>query len=85
MSNENWADAHKVSPWPAVRKFVAFLSQIPPIGPVLPTQPTNKSFAVSILMFASFHGMEEVTGSIPVRSTNNPLRLNHFHTQTSSF
>src|ERR1039458_9583009 len=23
-----------------------------------------------ILMFASFHGMEEVTGSIPVRSTN---------------
>ena len=25
---------------------------------------------------ARFHGMEEVTGSIPVRSTNNPLQIN---------
>src|ERR1017187_3325121 len=25
---------------------------------------------------ARFHGMEEVTGSIPVRSTNNPLHTN---------
>jgi hypothetical protein len=25
---------------------------------------------------ARFHGMEEVTGSIPVRSTNFPLQLN---------
>ena len=44
--------------WPAVRKFVAILSQISPIRPVLPTQPTNKSFAASILMFVSFHAME---------------------------
>ena len=56
--------------WPAAKKFVAFLSQIPPIGPVLPTQPTNKSFAVNNLISVSFHGMEEVIGSIPIRSTN---------------
>src|ERR1017187_5490038 len=56
--------------WPAARKFVAFLSQI---SPIVPTQPTIKALAVNILMLASFHGMEEVTGSIPVRSTNNPL------------
>jgi hypothetical protein len=29
--------------------------------------------------------MEEVIGSIPIRSTNNPVKMNHFHTQTSSF
>jgi hypothetical protein len=34
---------------------------------------------------ARFHGMEEVIGSIPIRSTNNPTKMNHFHTQTSSF
>ena len=34
---------------------------------------------------ARFHGMEEVIGSIPIRSTNNPIKMNHFHTQTSSF
>jgi len=62
--------------WPAARKFVGFLSQIPPIGPVLPTWPAYKPFAVNILVFVSFHGMEEVTGSIPVRSTNNPLHTN---------
>ena len=26
---------------------------------------------------ARFHGMEEVTGSIPVRSTNKPSQINH--------
>jgi hypothetical protein len=36
----------------------------------LPTQPTNKSFSVNNLRFPSFHGMEEVIGSIPIRSTN---------------
>jgi hypothetical protein len=35
--------------------------------------------------FELFHGMEEVIGSIPIRSTNNPIKMNHFHTQTSSF
>jgi hypothetical protein len=34
---------------------------------------------------ARFHGMEEVIGSIPIRSTNNPIKTNHFHTQTSPF
>jgi hypothetical protein len=29
--------------------------------------------------------MEEVIGSIPIRSTNNPIKMNYFHTQTSSF
>jgi hypothetical protein len=34
---------------------------------------------------ARFHGMEEVIGSIPIRSTNNPFKMNHLQTQTSSF
>src|SRR5271154_7079270 len=34
---------------------------------------------------ARFHGMEEVIGSIPIRSTNNPIKMNHFQTRTSSF
>ena len=74
-SNGNRANAHKVSRWPAARKFVAFLSQISPTGPVLPAQPTNKPFAVNNLIFVSFHGMEEVIGSIPIRSTNKPNNL----------
>ena len=56
-------------------KFVASLSQIPPTGPVLPTQPVYKSFAVYILARDSFHGMEEVIGSIPIRSTKHPLQI----------
>jgi len=36
----------------------------------LPTRPTIKAFAVSNLLFLLFHGMEEVVGSIPTRSTN---------------
>ncbi len=54
----------------AWQKFVASLSQIPPIVPVLPTLPTRKCCAVYNLRFDSFHGMEEVIGSIPIRSTN---------------
>jgi hypothetical protein len=57
----------------AWQKFVASLSQIPPIGPVLPALPVYKSFAVYILAWDSFHGMEEVIGSIPIRSTKQPL------------
>jgi hypothetical protein len=48
------------------QKFVAFLSQIPPIMPVCPTQPTRKPFAVCNLPESSFHGMENLicsTGS----------------------
>ena len=51
-------------------EFVASLSQIPPIGPVLPTVPTYKWSAVYNLALESLHGMEEVIGSIPIRSTS---------------
>jgi hypothetical protein len=40
-----------------------------PIEPVLPTPPTHKSFAVNKWLVGQFHGMEEVVGSIPTRST----------------
>jgi hypothetical protein len=53
--------------------------------PVLPTQPTRKYCAVYNLPEDSFHGMEEVIGSIPIRSTNNPFKMNHLQTQTTSF
>jgi hypothetical protein len=38
----------------------------------LPTRPTLKAFAVSNILFFEFHGMEEVVGSIPTRSTKIP-------------
>ena len=56
---------------PLLKKFVAFLSQIAPIVPVLPTQTVPKCCAVYYLRFELFHGMEEVIGSIPIRSTNH--------------
>jgi hypothetical protein len=31
------------------------------------------------------NGMEEVIGSIPIRSTNNPIKMSHFQIRTSSF
>jgi hypothetical protein len=40
-----------------------------PIGPFLPVMPVHKYCAVYILRYESFHGMEEVVGSIPTRST----------------
>jgi len=69
---EFWAAPPRVQPGaPLGKKFVASLSQIPPIGPVLPTPPIHKPFTVYILRWDSFHGMEEVIGSIPIRSTNH--------------
>lgn len=50
-------------------KFVAFLSQIPPSGPFLPVVPVYNHCTVNNLRFRSQHGMEEVNGSIPFRST----------------
>jgi hypothetical protein len=74
--------AARCSAW---QKFVASLSQIPPIGPVLPTQPVYKPFAVYILARDSFHGMEEVIGSIPIRSTNQSLQLRPHSPSGQSF
>jgi hypothetical protein len=62
----------------------AFCPQIPPIVPVLPTQPTRKCCAVYNLWFESFHGMEEVVGSIPTRSTKSTLQLSGFKATTNS-
>ena len=52
---------------------------------VLPVVPVRKYCAVYNLGEISYHGMEEVIGSIPIRSTNNPIKMNHFQTPTSSF
>jgi hypothetical protein len=46
------------------------LSQIPPSGPFLPVVPVYNHCTVNNLRFRSQHGMEEVIGSIPIRSTN---------------
>jgi hypothetical protein len=46
--------------------------------PVLPTQPVRKCCTVYNLRFDSFHGMEEVFGSIPIRSTNKSNNLQQF-------
>lgn len=70
---KSWADPTRSAPWPAAERFVAFLSQIAPIGPFLPVMPVRKYCAVYILRFDSFHGMEEVIGSIPIRSTKIPI------------
>jgi len=43
---EFWADPTRSALWPAAGKLVAFLSQIAPIVPVLPTQPARKCCAV---------------------------------------
>jgi hypothetical protein len=59
---------------PLVANLAAFWQQISPIVPVLPTVPTHKSCAVYNLAFEAFHGMEEIIGSIPIRSTN---QFNH--------
>ncbi len=55
---------------PLFANLAAFWQQISPIVPVLPAVPAHKCCAVYNLAFEAFHGMEEVTGSIPVRSTN---------------
>ncbi len=60
------------------------MSQIAPIVPVLPTQPICKCFAVYNLRFASLHGMEEVIGSIPIRSTKQPNNLDDMSTPRQS-
>ena len=70
------ADPTRSALWPAAEKFVAFLSQIPPRGPFLPVVPVYNNCAVNNLRFWALHGMEEVVGSIPTRSTNNSFKIN---------
>ena len=54
---------------PLPRNLGAFCGQIAPMVSVLPVVPAHKSCAVYNLAFEAFHGMEEVIGSIPIRST----------------
>ena len=63
------ADPTQISPWPASQKFGAFCGQIAPMVSVLPVVPVRKYCGVYYLAHDSFHGMEEVIGSIPIRST----------------
>jgi hypothetical protein len=60
------------------RNLVSNWCQTVPIVPVFPTQPVYNHLSVNNLVFFQFHGMEEVIGSIPIRSTNNPIKMNHF-------
>jgi hypothetical protein len=71
-----WADPHDQPSGPLVVILAAIWQQIAPIVPVLPTVPAHKCCAVYNLPFDAFHGMEEVIGSIPIRSTNNYLKIN---------
>ncbi len=54
---------------PTAPKLVSTWCQSAPIVPVLPVPPTSNQLAVNKLTFLHFHGMEEVIGSIPIRST----------------
>jgi hypothetical protein len=58
-----------------MRKLAAFWQQMLPIMPVLPVLPTHKYLSVNNLAFDSYHGMEEVIGSIPIRSTKQLKHL----------
>jgi hypothetical protein len=51
--------------------LAAFWQQMLPTMPVLPVLPTRKYCSVNNLAFDPHHGMEEVIGSIPIRSTNH--------------
>ena len=55
---------------PLPRNLGAFCGQIAPMVSVLPVVPVRKYCAVYYLALDSYHGMEEVIGSIPIRSTN---------------
>jgi hypothetical protein len=49
--------------------LAAFWQQMLPSMPVLPVWPTHNHCIVNNLAFDPYHGMEEVIGSIPIRST----------------
>jgi len=75
--------AYKNGSWPAttqlpgLKSLCQSLCQRPPIGPVLPIFTVANCLYVNNLAFWRYHGMEEVTGSIPVRSTNYFNHLAH--------
>ena len=58
-----------VQPRPCLRFLVSIWRQSAPTVPVWPVMPSHTSFVFKYKGDLSFHGMEEVTGSIPVRST----------------
>jgi hypothetical protein len=60
--------SHTASP-KARKKFVAFLSQIPPRGPFLPVVPVCNYCTVNNMRFVAFLDTEEVAGSNPVVPT----------------
>jgi hypothetical protein len=55
--------------------LAAFWQQIGPIVPFLPVVPVHKYCAVYNLRFPAHHGMEEVIGSIPIRSTKKSFKI----------
>jgi hypothetical protein len=67
---------HRSARGPLPRNLGAFCGQIAPMVAVLPVVPVRKYCAVYHLGERPYHGMEEVIGSIPIRSTNqfNNLR-----------
>jgi hypothetical protein len=50
-----------------------------PTGPV---QPVHNIFTVNALRLLHFHGLEEVIGSITIRSTNKPFKFIKLSTYT---
>ena len=58
---------------PRLRFLVSIWCQSAPTVPVWPVMPSHKPFVFNNEGYLRFHGMEEVTGSIPVRSTKQPL------------
>ena len=69
----NLGRSHTIGPLARWVDLAAFWQQIVPIVPFLPVVPVCKCCAVYYLRSHAHHGMEEVIGSIPIRSTNNPL------------
>jgi hypothetical protein len=78
---ESWA----VPPRPAhgplgllFKKFVAFLWQIAPIVPVLPTAPIYKPFAVNKMLAKRYLDTVEVSGSSPLVRIFSIVSVKHF-------
>jgi hypothetical protein len=62
---------HRSTRGPLPRNLGAFCGQIAPMVSVLPVVPVRKYCAVYYLAHDSYYGMEEVIGSIPIRSTKH--------------